>query len=37
LIGAMAVRSWFAARGLGFTIGHGGAILSRRGLEHDRF
>jgi undecaprenyl-diphosphatase len=27
MIGAMAVRYWFAARRLGFTIGHDGAIL----------
>jgi undecaprenyl-diphosphatase len=27
VIGAMAVRYWFAARGLGFSIGHDGAIL----------
>jgi len=29
VIGAMAVRYWFAARGLGFSIGHDGAILPR--------
>ena len=31
VIGAMAVRYWFAARRLGFAIGHDGAILPSRG------
>ncbi|HEY3678885.1 MAG TPA: phosphatase PAP2 family protein [Bradyrhizobium sp.] len=31
LIGAMVVRQWFAARRLGFTIVHGGAILPAAG------
>lgn len=31
IIGAMAVRYWFAARRLGFAIGHDGAILPSRG------
>jgi undecaprenyl-diphosphatase len=31
VIGAMAVRYWFAAHCLGFAIGHDGAILPSRG------
>lgn len=31
VIGAMAVRYWFAARGIGFSIGHDGTILPRPG------
>ena len=31
VIGAMAVRYWFAAHRLGFAIGHDGAILPSRG------
>src|SRR6185437_890379 len=31
VIGAMAVRYWFAARGIGFSIGHDGAILPPAG------
>jgi membrane-associated phospholipid phosphatase len=29
LLGALAVRAWFAARGLGFTIGENGEIVPR--------
>ena len=31
VVGAMAVRYWFAARGIGFGVGHDGAILPRPG------
>ena len=31
IIGAMAVRYWFAARGIGFGVSHDGAILPRPG------
>src|ERR1700744_3685403 len=35
VIGAMAVRYWFAARGIGFSIGHDGTLLPRPGTAVD--
>ena len=31
VVGAMVVRYWFAARRLGFAIGHDGAIIAAHG------